>query len=168
MKTEPTLLNGNDVAELREYVAGIERDPAKAQRRPELTATWTGGDRSRVSIKGNSMDVNGPGRLGPMQLVLAAIASCQIDVIATHATLMGVTVEELSVDVRGEFDVRSYLGISGAPPPGYESISLTARLRAPSITEDQLATLARVAESASPVGSTLSRSVQFRARIERL
>jgi uncharacterized OsmC-like protein len=161
-----TSLNGNDVAELREYVAGIERDPAKAERRPALTATWTGGDRSKVTIAGKTMAVNEPGTLGPMQLVLAAIAGCEIDVIATHATLMGVEIEELTVEVQGEFDVRSYLGISGAPPSGYERISYTARLRAPSISDHQLARLTEAVERASPVGDTLVRSVPLVGRIE--
>jgi len=163
---EPTTLNGNDVAELRAYVAGVERDPKKAERRPALTATWTGGDRSTVTISGKTMAVNEPGTLGPMQLVLAAIASCEIDVIATQATLISVEIQELTIEMTGEFDVRSYLGISGGPPSGYDRISYTARLRAPSITQDQLARLTEAVERASPVGGTLTRSVPLHGRIE--
>lgn len=116
-----TLLNGNDVAALREQVESFERDPAKAERRPVVTATWTGGDRSRVTSKDTSIDVSGPGTLGPMELVLAALAGCEIDVIATHATLMGIEIEDLTIEVKGEFNVRSYLASQGSPPASRRS-----------------------------------------------
>lgn len=163
----PTILNGNDVDELRAYTERVREDPRVAERRPVMTATWTGADRSRVAVAGKTLDVNEPGTLGPMQLVLAAIATCEIDVIATRCTLMGVAIEELTVEVRGEFDVRSYLGLDG-PPSGYERISYTARLRAPSLTDDQLEELCRSAERASPVGDTLVRSVRLEPTIERV
>lgn len=167
MVTKPNVLNGNDVAKLREYVAGIERDPAKAQRRPRVTGTWTGGDRSRVTSGHASIDVSGPGTLGPMELVLAALASCEIDVIATHASLMGVAIEELSIEVSGEFNMTAYLATQGSPP-GFEHISYRVKLRAPAITDEQLARLHELTERASPVGSSLSRTVVLEGRVERI
>jgi uncharacterized OsmC-like protein len=162
-----TLLNGNDVAELRQKLAAVKRDPAKADRRPRVTATWTGGDRSRVTASDTSIDVSGPGTLGPMELVLAALASCEIDVIATHATLMGVTIEDLSIEVTGEFNMQAYLAMQGSPP-GFENVSYLVKLRAPSITDEQLARLAELTERASPVSSSLSRPVRLVGRIERI
>jgi uncharacterized OsmC-like protein len=162
-----TVLNGNDVVALRRQVAVVEKDPARAARRPRVTATWTGSDRSRVTSKDSSIDVSGPGTLGPMELMLAALASCEIDVISTHATLMGVEIEELSIEVSGEYNMRSYLSSQGAPP-GFESITYEVKLRAPSITDDQLARLTELTERASPVGSSLSRPVRLAGRIERI
>lgn len=162
-----TMLNGNDVAELRAYVERCLVEPGATERRPVLTGVWTGGDRSRVTVSGTHLDVNEPGTLGPMQLVLAAIVSCEIDVIATQCTLMGVEIDELVVEASGEFDVRSYLGIAGGPRSGYERISYTARLRAPSLTEAQLERLRTMVEQASPVGDTLVRSVRLEGAIER-
>lgn len=161
-----TTLNGNDVEEMIAYRDGIRDDPRKAERRPSLTAEWTGGDRSHVTIAGKTLEVNEPGRLGPMQLVLAAIASCEVDVIASACTLMGVPIEKLTVEARGEFDVRTYLGIEGGPPSGYDSIAIVARLRAPSLTEAQIARLRRAIEHESPVGDTLARQVRCTGTIE--
>ena len=160
-------LNGRDPAEMRAYVEQVRSDPQEAERRPILTAVWTGGDRSRLTISGKTMDVNGPAGLSPMQLVLAAIASCEVDVIVRECTLAGVEVEDLAIEVHGEFDVRSFLGIAGAPPSGYERIAYVARIRAPSLTDGQLAHLREAVEHTSPVGDTLARAVRLEPRIER-
>lgn len=159
-------LNGNDVAELRAFCDLARTDPAQAQRKRAVTATWTGADRSRVASGDVVMEVSPPRTFGPMTLVLAAIASCEVDVIATHCTLMGIEIEALTVEARGDFDVRSYLGIAGTPPSGYGRISYTARLRAPSITDAQLARLREAVEHGSPVGDTLTRQVTLDGTIE--
>ncbi len=80
---------------------------------------------------------------------------------------MGLEIDELVVEASGEFDVRSYLGIAGGPPSGYERISYTARLRAPSLTRTQLERLQAMVEQASPVGDTLVRNVRLDGTIER-
>lgn len=100
--------------------------------------------------------MNAPGTLSPMQLVVAALASCEIDVIATACSPMGVEIDELTLEATGEFDVRAYLGFSDCPPSGYERISYVARLRAPSLSDAQLARLREAVERASPVGDTLT------------
>ena len=157
-------LNGIDAAGFAEAVAEARSDPARAERHPRLTAEWTGGDRSRVRIDGKTLDVSGPGQLDPMQLVLAAIAACEIEVIATHATLMGLEIETLEVSAEAHFDVSTYLGLDG-PPPGYDRLILDVRLRAPGIKPDQVRRLEDAIKRLSPVGVSLAHAVPIEARI---
>ncbi len=157
-------LNGMDETEMAAAIAEVRTDPARAERHPRLVAEWVGADRSRARISGKTLEVNGPGQMDPMQLVLAALASCEIDVIVTHATLMGVAIEALEVHVDAHFDVRTYLGLDG-PPPGYDRLSLEVRLRAPGITQEQIRRLQDAIERYSPVGATLTHGVRFAAHI---
>ena len=157
-------LNGMDPADIAGAIAEARADPARAERHPHLIAEWTGGDRSRVRIDDKTLEVSGPGHLDPMQLVLAAIAGCEIDVIATHATLMGLAIESLEIHVDAHFDVRTYMGLEG-PPPGYDRLTLDVRLRAPGITPEQIQRLQDVVERVSPVGASLGHAVPMEARI---
>ena len=158
-------LNGMDATTITATVTAVRTEPARAERHPHLVADWIRGDRSRARISDKTLDVNGAGQMDPMQLVLAALASCEIDVIATHATLMGLEIESLQVHVDAHFDVRTYLGLEG-PPPGYDRLTLGVRLRAPGITQEQIGRLEHAIERLSPVGATLSHAVPFEAKLE--
>lgn len=157
-------LNGMDPAEITAVIAEARAQPARAERHPHLVAEWLGGDRSRARISDKTLDVNGPGHMDSMQLVLAAIASCEIELITTHATLMGLEIEALEVHVDAHFDVSTYLGLDG-PPPGYDRLTLDVRLRAPGITSDQIRRLTDAVERLSPVGASLTRAVPVEAHI---
>lgn len=158
-------LNGMDPAAIAAAIAQAQAEPETARRHARLVAEWTGGDRSSVRIDGKSLDVSGPGQLDPMQLVLAAYAACVIDVIATHTSLMGLTVRSLDVALEAHFDVRSYLGLEG-PAPGYDRLALTARLRADGITGEQVRRLQELVRIASPVGATLAEALRLEPRLE--
>ncbi|HEX4744806.1 MAG TPA: OsmC family protein [Candidatus Limnocylindria bacterium] len=158
-------LNGMDPADIAAAIAEAKADPARSERHPHLVAEWTGADRSRVRIDGKTLDVSGPGHLDAMQLVLAAYAACIIELIATHATLMGLTIRSLELELDAHFDVRAYLGLEG-PAPGYDRLGLTARLCADGITDEQAQRLQEWMERASPVGATLAGGLQLRPRLE--
>ena len=154
-----------DAAEIRQTQAAWRADPEKAQRHPHLVAQWLGGDRSRVGIQGKELGVNGPGELGPMQLVLAALASCEIDVIATHAALAGLEPDDITFELDAHFDARCYMGVDG-PPPGYDTIAYTVRVRASGATAAQRALLQEAIERRSPVGESLTRRVELKGTVE--
>lgn len=101
-----------------------------------------------------------------MQALLASLAACEVDVIATHAALIGLRIEELEVEATGRFDLRSYLGLEDAPSSGYNEVTYRARLRAPDATPAQLAYLHQRCEHSSPVRDSLVRPVPVRTAIE--
>jgi uncharacterized OsmC-like protein len=137
----------------------VENDRSEASRWPVLTAHWEGGSRSRIEFGEVVTYIGGGGELNPMQALLAALAACDVDLVAMHAALLGITIESLAVEARGHFNVARNLGIDNGPGPGYDEIGYRVRLKAPGITEEQLALLRRRCELSSPVGDTLTRSV---------
>jgi uncharacterized OsmC-like protein len=168
MATESLLINGVDVQEVRSFREAAQAEPSRADRDPVVTAEWQGGDRSVVRSGDASIEVNAPGTLGPMTLLLASLVACEIDVVAMHAALIGVKIEQLSIQASGHFNVGSYLGLSGTPGSGYDRIDYTVRLRAPGVSEEQITVLREALERSSPVGDSLSRTVTLRANIQAL
>lgn len=161
-----TVINGLDVDELEGFKQLVSANPNEARQDQRLVARWLGGDASHIECGAATVMLGGDGNLNAMQALLAGLAACEIDVIATHAALTGLEIAGLEVEATGHFDLRSYLGLDDAPGPGYDEITVRARLRAPDATADQLDYLRRRCERSSPVGDTLVRSVPVTLELE--
>lgn len=159
-------INGVNVAELLEFKNIVSRDPTKADRNPTLVAHWVGGSRSRVEFKDKVVHLGGDDEFNPMQMLLATLAACDVDLIAMHASFLGLKVESLSVEATGHFNVQSYLGLETTPPSGYDAISYTVRISAPGATAEQIAYLRERCERSSPVGDSLTRVVPLKLEFE--
>lgn len=161
-----SVINGNDVDELLAFKSAVENDRSEANRWPELVAHWEGASRSRIEFGDVVAYMGGHGELNSMQSVLAALAACDVDLVAMHAAFLGITIESLSVEARGHFNVAAYLGIEDGSGAGYDQISYQVRIKAPGITDEQVDLLRRRCELSSPVGDTLTRSVTLELDIE--
>ena len=155
-------INGVNVAELLEFKNVCKQDSTRADRNPALVAHWEGGSRSRVEFKGMAVHLGGDGEFNPMQMFLATLAACDVDLIAMHASFLGLKIESLSVEATGHFNVRSYLGLDGAPGSGYDGISYTVRLSVPGATPAQIAHLRERCERSSPVGDSMARAIPLK------
>jgi uncharacterized OsmC-like protein len=159
-------INAVNVKELTEYVAERKANPEKCNVRRTLRAEWVGGTRARVySDSGKELFVGGEDDFGAMSVALASLLACEVDVIATHATLRGIELEELSMEGTGDFNNARYLGVAREPNPGYKQIDYTVRIRAKNATKDQLEDLVKLCETVSPVGDTLSRNVMLKLNV---
>jgi uncharacterized OsmC-like protein len=159
-------LNGLDIADLRQAQDKARRDPTALDRNPRLVAQWVGGSRARIEMGNLITYLGGEGELNPMRALLAALAACDVDVIVTHATLLGIPLEHLSVEAEGHFNAAAYLGVEDAPGSGYQGIRLMARLRAPDATPEQIDLLRSHLEDGSPVGDSLRRAVPVEVKVE--
>lgn len=151
-------LNGISVAGWEAFRDEVRRDASAADRQPSVTAHWVGGSRSRVEFEEKSMHIGGRGEFNAMQTLLAALAACDVDLIALHAALLGVEVKDLRVEATGHFNVQAYLGLD-APGSGYTGISYKVMLNAPDASEEQIRLLRERIERSSPVGDSLGRSI---------
>jgi uncharacterized OsmC-like protein len=159
-------LNGIDVAQVRQEQEAARRDLAAVDRNPRLMAHWVGGTRARIEMGDIIAYLGGSDDFSAMRALLASLAACDVSVIATHAALLGIGLERLSVEAEGQFNAAAYLGVEGAPGPGYQGIRLTVRLRAPGATPEQVELLRRVLEHGSPVGDSLRRMVPTDVKLE--
>lgn len=158
-------LNGINVSKLLELKDACARDPSRADCSPALVAHWVGGTRSRVEFRNKVVHIGGSEDLNPMQMLLAALAACDVDVVATHASILGLKIERLSVEANGHFDMRSYLGLE-APGSGYDAVSYTVRLSAPGASPEQIARLRERCERSSPVADSLARRIPLKLEFD--
>ncbi len=165
MSEGEAVLNGINVSEFREHVESCRRNPSEAERNPTLVAKWVGGTRAEVAFGERPFHMGGDDDPSAMRVLLASLAACDVEVVATHASLMGLRLEGLEIEAAGHFNIRRLLGLEG-PGPGYDRIEYTVRLRAPEATEEQVARLRAMCERASPVGDSLAKSIPLNVKLE--
>jgi uncharacterized OsmC-like protein len=155
-----SIVNGLDVDELREYIESVKADAANADRDPTVVARWVGGTRAAVSSSqgGQPVFMGGDDDPSAMGMLLRALAACDIEVVVTRATLLGVEIEDLSIEARGYFNVARYLGVDASEGAGYQQASYVVNLKTRGATQEQIDDI-RTALEASPVGDTLERRV---------
>jgi len=154
-------LNGMDVDELREYIDSVTADGAQADRDPTVTARWVGGTRAEVvSTQGGApVYMGGDDDPSAMGILLRALAACDIEVVATRATLLGIEIEDLTIEAKGYFNIARYLGVEAPSGAGYQRASYTVHLKTKrGASPEQIAGLSAALE-ASPVGDTFQRNV---------
>lgn len=161
-------LNGMDVAELREYIDSVSADAAKADRDPTVTARWVGGTRAEVvsTLGGQPVYMGGDDDPSAMGILLRALAACDVEVVATRATLLGIEIEDLTIEAKGYFNVARYLGAKASQDAGYQRASYTVHLKTKGgASAAQIAQL-HAALEASPVGNTFERNVPVSFELE--
>jgi uncharacterized OsmC-like protein len=157
-----TEINGVNVTKKLEFKALVAKDPSRADNNNTLVAHWAGGSRSRVELKDKVVHLGGPGEFDAMQMLLATLASCDVDLMAIHASFLGLTIESLSVEATGHFNVQSYLGFEDAPASAYDAISYVVHVSVPGATPEQIAYLRERCERSSPVRDSLMRSIPLK------
>lgn len=160
-------MNGMNVPELREYVSTVKADPAVAERNPTIVAQWDGGSRARLRFEDQTLRIGGEGEPSAMVLLLASLAACDVEVVATTATLLGLELDQLEVEAKGHFNVERLLGLEDGPDPGYDRIGYTIRVRAPDASDEQVEALKTMCERSSPVGDSLTRRIPLTLEIDR-
>jgi uncharacterized OsmC-like protein len=158
-------LNDLDIEAIKELVAAVRDDPAKAQTTWRANVRWESGFRTAAAVRDfTGLVSDEPAALGgtdqapnPVEQVAAALGHCLAVGYVAALTAHDIEIRRLEVDVTGELDLRPFLGIE----EGHAGFTrLTAEARIDADTDDE--TLRRLHEhvvATSPVGTTLSRPV---------
>ncbi|MBW4721424.1 OsmC family protein [Saccharothrix obliqua] len=166
-----TQLNQVDVQAVGALVAAVRDDEAKARTTWAAHVTWRGGFRSEAKVRGfDPAPSDEPTALGgddtapnPVEQLLAALGNCLAVGYAANATVAGIAVDSLSVDVKGDVDLRVFLGLAEGHA-GFDSITARVRIQSPASRDELEALHARVVAS-SPVGHTLGSAVPVRVEL---
>ena len=115
------------------------------------------GFRSEVSIRQHQVTVDEPESLGgadsgpnPVELILASLGSCQEITYRAYATALGIHLENVSVKVEGDIDLRGFFAVDETVRAGYQGIRATVHLES-SAGEEQLQQLRDVVNAHCPV-----------------
>ncbi len=126
---------------------------------------------TNVTVRKFNFNVDEPKELGgsdiapnPVELVLAALATCQEITIAAFASQLNIKVDEVKVNVKGNLDLRGFLGIDDSVNPGYQQIEYETIIHSPE-PEDKIQQLLKLVETHCPVLDTLKRPINVTGKL---
>lgn len=158
-------LNNVDIGSIGNLVAAIQADPAKAATTWAARVAWQGGFRSEAKVRGfDATPSDEPSALGgtdtapnPVEQLLGALGNCLAVGYAANATVAGIEIEDLTIELKGDIDLRVFLGLAEGHA-GFDTITAKVRITSTASREDIEALHAKVTAT-SPVGHTLGSAV---------
>lgn len=164
-QTVTTTLNDVDIGSVASLAQKIQEKPDIADTKWKAEVTWNGGFRSEAKIRDfASAKSDEPGQLGgtntgpnPVEQVLGALGNCLAVGYAANATVAGITISDLTIEVEGDLDLHAFLGLRDGNA-GFDTITANVRLDSDASPEALQALHDKVTNS-SPVGHTLNRAV---------
>jgi uncharacterized OsmC-like protein len=97
--------------------------------------------------------------MNPVELLLVSLGTCQEIAYAAYASLMGIELEEVRVDLKGHLDLHGLFGLDENIPAGYRDIHFETNIKSREDPE-KIKQLVDLVESHCPVLDTLTRKVQ--------
>jgi uncharacterized OsmC-like protein len=163
-----TLNLGNYMSFLRM----VQEDPSKARFSFSTKTHWKGGAQTETTARGRTIAADEPEAFGgqdsaadPVELLLAALASCVSIGLVTQAAKRGIDFEDFEIDVRGDMDLRGYLGLDESVRPGYDNITYTVRVKTDAPAE-VIEEMMRISERTSPMFDNIRNGVGITSVVE--
>ena len=163
-------------------IASVKQDAAAAKTNWRVTTSWQGQTRSRSDVAGFasggeqvprhfSIDIDEPCELGgtdrfanPQEHLLAALNACMTVGYVAQCAVHGIRLERLEIETEGEIDLRGFLGVDPAVPPGHETLSYTVRIKGNG-TAEQFAEIHEAVMATSPNFHNVSRPIALRPKL---
>ncbi len=160
-----TTLNDVNIGNVASLAEKIQQEPDVAATKWNAEVKWKGGFRSEAHIRDfASARSDEPDQLGgtntgpnPVEQVLGALGNCLAVGYAANATVAGITIRDLVINVEGDLDLHTFLGLTDGNA-GFGNISVKVKLDSDA-TPEALQALHEKVISTSPVGHTLNRTV---------
>lgn len=166
-----TYLNEVDLPAVGALVQAVQADPDKGQTRWTSEVTWGGGFRTTARSRDLApIAFDEPPGLGgtntapnPVEQLLGALGSCLAIGYAANATVAGIELKDLRIELEGDLDLQTFLGL-GDGNAGFSAIE--AKVHIDSDADDEaIEELHRKVVATSPVGHCLSRSVPIEVNL---
>jgi putative redox protein len=127
---------------------------------------------SRAKLRNFELTVDEPPALAgtdqgpnPVELLLAALGTCQEITYRFYAEKMGIPLNSVSVVVKGSLDLRGFFDVDDNVRPGYKRIESEVKLDSPAPPEE-IAKLVEAVERHCPVLDILTNGTPVALKIE--
>ncbi|MFT7475314.1 MAG: putative OsmC-like protein [Verrucomicrobiales bacterium] len=159
-------INSVDIEAVGGLASKIQESPEVASTVWKSTVSWDEGFRSHATVRGfEPASSDEPEALGgtdtapnPVEQLLSALGNCLAVGYAANATAAGVEIEDLTINLEGDLDLHTFLGLNPEGNAGYDAIRVNVDLKSDA-TPKQLEEIHEKVIGTSPVGHTLARSV---------
>ena len=148
----------------------IDADPSKAIASYEVHSRQVAGLRSEVEARDFILTVDEPNGFGgadlgptPVELILAAVASCQEITYRLYAERLGIPLRSVSVSVRGDIDLRGLYALDAGTRSGFRGLDITVELDSDAPAET-LERLKRTVDAHCPVLDIIRNATPVLAR----
>lgn len=174
MTTEVTTrLNDVDIETVGGLIGAVQDDHTKAHTTWKANVKWHGAFKSEATIRDFApVPSDEPAGLGghdtapnPVEQLLGALGNCLAVGYAANATAAGITLKDLEIDLEGDLNLHTFLGLDDEGHAGYHAIRANVRLDADA-SDEQIAALHQKVIGTSPVGHTLSRPIDVAIDID--
>ena len=152
-------------------IEGVSAAPENGQFKYEVNTKWENDVLCTANIRNfSAMTIDEPPAFGggdtgpsPVEILLAALGTCQEIMYSALASVMGIPLEECQVKLTGDLDVRGLLGmgIDKGIPPGFTKITYETHLKSTASDKD-LQSLVTAVENQCPVLDMLLRNVDVK------
>ncbi len=161
----PAMLNNVDLAAVGGLINAIQDEPDAAATTWSAEVRWNGGFQSEARVRefapvpSDEPVVLGGGDTAPnpVEQLLGALGNCLAVGYAANASVAGIEIRDLRIELSGNLDLRAFLGLREGNA-GFDDIRVAVHLDADASAE-QLQTLHDKVVGSSPVGHTLGRAV---------
>jgi putative redox protein len=150
---------------IEETQSKFKAEPESAVATFESQSALQEGLRSEVVVREHKLVVDEPPQLGggdagpnPVELVLAALGTCQEITYRAYATALGIPLERVSVNLTGTIDLKGFFAVDDMVRPGYQKVTGTVRLES-TASDEQLEMLRNAVNAHCPVLDIIRNSV---------
>jgi len=145
--------------------SAFRSQPDAAKATFKSSSRLTEGFRSEISIRQHRLAADEPPALGgadsgpnPVELILAALGSCQEITYRAYATALGIPLDSVSVELAGDIDLRGFFAVDESVRSGYQNIRGTVNIVS-NASETELQKLRAVVDAHCPVLDILTNKV---------
>lgn len=153
--------------------AALGADPTQASAVFEAQTRLGDGVDSVATIRQFSVAIDEPKGLGgqdtapnPVELILAALGSCQEITYRLYADALGIPLNGVSVKLSGSVDLRGFFNVDDTVRPGYQGIEAEVALDSPA-SDDELQRLKDIVDQHCPVLDILRNPTPVRLSLRR-
>ena len=118
-----------------ETQSAFRADPEKARATFASRSQLREGFHSEALLREHRVTVDEPPSLGgtdkgpnPVELVLAALGTCQEITYRAYAAALGIPLEGVRVELEGDLDLRGFFAVDESVRPGYQGVRGTVHL----------------------------------------
>jgi uncharacterized OsmC-like protein len=171
MTTTTHTVNEVNLQAVGDLVSAIQEDPNTADTVWKATVDWKGGFRSESRSRDfDAVPSDEPVGLGgddtapnPVEQLLGALGNCLVVGYAANASVAGIKLNGLKIELEGDLDLTTFLGLAPGHA-GYETIEARVSIEADAAPEE-ISELHDKVVATSPVGHSLQREVPVRIEL---